>query len=244
MTATARADSEVMGSAVENAHLPELVRSYLARSLPLDGGVLASVRVQQTGEMWKKPGARPLRFEAVEDFVVDRVGLSWRARFPIVGPLALTVVDEFAEGDGQLRVSLLGIPLQTQKGAETAVGEAMRYLAELAWAPQAIAANRELEWRAVDERTVEVACEVATARVAVRWEFNDAGDLVGATGVRPFSVAKTFVPRPWGGDFGEYASFAGTRVPTFGEAWWELPEGRFVYWRGRVTALELIGTAS
>ena len=118
MTATARADSEVMGSAVENAHLPELVRSYLARSLPLDGGVLASVRVQQTGEMWKKPGARPLRFEAVEDFVVDRVGLSWRARFPIVGPLALTVVDEFAEGDGQLRVSLLGIPLQTQKGPE------------------------------------------------------------------------------------------------------------------------------
>jgi hypothetical protein len=42
----------------------------------------------------------------------------------------------------------------------------------------------------------------------------------------------------WGGDFGQYASFAGIRVPTRGEAWWELPEGRFVYWRGRVTALE------
>jgi hypothetical protein len=39
---------------------------------------------------------------------------------------------------------------------------------------------------------------------------------------------------------GEYASFAGTRVPTFGEAWWELPDGRFVYWRGRVTSLELL----
>jgi hypothetical protein len=35
--------------------------------------------------------------------------------------------------------------------------------------------------------------------------------------------------------------FGGTRVPSFGEAWWELPEGRFVYWRGRITALELIG---
>ena len=25
------------------------------------------------------------------------------------------------------------------------------------------------------------------------------------------------------------------------EAWWDLPDGRFVYWRGRVSALELAG---
>lgn len=30
-------------------------------------------------------------------------------------------------------------------------------------------------------------------------------------------------------------------MPAFGKAWWELPEGRFVYWRGRITTLELIG---
>lgn len=71
-----------------------------------------------------------------------------------------------------------------------------------------------------------------------------AGDPVGATGVRPFTVGKTFVPTPWGGDFGDYASFAGTRVPTLGEAWWELPEGRFVYWRGRVTGVELIAAGA
>lgn len=63
-----------------------------------------------------------------------------------------------------------------------------------------------------------------------------------ASGMRPFPSGRTFVPRPWGGDFGEYAS-AGTRVPAVGEAWWELPEGRFVYWRGRTVALELIGAA-
>jgi hypothetical protein len=153
----------------------------------------------------------------------------------------MTVVDGFAHGAGQLRVSLLGIPLQTQTGPETNVGEAMRYLAELDWAPHAIAANRELEWRDVDEHTVEVICDVAESRAAVRWEFDDAGDFVRATGVRPFPVGKTFVPRPWGGDYAEHTDFAGTRVPSFGEAWWELPEGRFVYWRGRLTALELLG---
>jgi hypothetical protein len=87
-----------------------------------------------------------------------------------------------------------------------------------------------------------VQCDVVAAKAAVR-EFNDAGDLVRATGVRPFPIGKTFVPRRWGGDFGEYTDFAGTRVPSFGEAW-DLPEGRFVYWRDRVTALELLGAES
>jgi hypothetical protein len=203
--------------------------------------VPTTVRVQQTGEMWKKPGARAMAFQATEDFAVCRVAFSWRARFPIVWPLAMTVVDRFADGAGQLRVSLLGIRLQTQTGPETTIGEAMRYLAELAWAPHAIAANRELEWRDVDEGTIEVQCDVAAAKAAVRWEFNDAGEFVRATGLRPFPIGKTFVPRRWGGDFGEYTDFAGTRIPSFGEAWWELPEGRFAYWRARITALEPVG---
>ena len=154
----------------ETAPLPELVRGYLARSLPPHPTVPVAVRVHQAGEMWKKPGARATAFQATEDFAVERVAFSWRARFPIVGPLAITVVDGFGDGGGQLRVSLLGIPLRTQTGPETNVGEAMRYLAELAWAPHAIAMNRKLEWRDAGERTVEVACQVDVATVAVRWE--------------------------------------------------------------------------
>jgi hypothetical protein len=158
------------------AHLPALVRIYLSRSLPPTVQLPDAVRVHQTGEMWKKPGARAMPFRATEDFAVERISFSWRARFPIMGPFAMTVVDWFSDGTGQLRVSLLGIPLQTQTGPETSVGEAMRYLAELAWAPQAIAANRDLEWRDVDERTVEVGCDVGAVRATVRWEFNGAGD--------------------------------------------------------------------
>jgi hypothetical protein len=152
----------------------------------------------------------------------------------------MTVVDGFADGVGQLRVSLFGIPLQTQTGPETNVGEAMRYLAELAWAPQAIAANHKLRWRDVDERTVEVECDVSEGKASVRWEFDAGGDLVRATGVRPFPVGKTFELTRWGGDFGQYQDFGGTRAPAFGEAWWELAEGRFLYWRGRITALASI----
>ena len=224
--------------------LPRLVRDYLARSMPTEAAAPASVRVRQTGRMWRKPGGRAMPFRATEDFAVDRVAFSWRARFPIVGPLAMTVVDGFADGAGRLRVSLLGIPLQTQTGPETSVGEAMRYLAELPWAPQAIAGNRELEWRDVDERTVEVACGVGETKAELRWEFDGEGDVIRATGVRPFPDGKTFVARRWGGDFREYEMFGAARIPAVGEAWWELPEGRFVYWSARITGLELVGRSA
>jgi hypothetical protein len=227
----------------EGAHLPGLVQTYLARSLASDRVFATTVRVVQVGEMGKRPGARPMRFRATEDFAVDRLAFIWRARFPILGPLTLSVVDEYASGAGELRVSLFGLPLQRQRGPETTLGEAMRYLAELAWAPQAIAQNRELDWREVDERTVEVSCDVGGTRAAVRWQFDAAGDFVRATGTRPYPTGKEFVPRTWGGDFADYSSFAGIRVPAFGEAWWELPEGRFAYWRGRIRAVELLDDA-
>ena len=144
------------------------------------------------------------------------------------------------DGIGRLRLSLLGIPLRTSTGPETNVGEAMRYLSELPWAPHAISANRDLFWRAVNARTVEVSMSLGGSTAAVALSFDDAGDIVRATGTRPFQVGRAFVPTPWGGDFSNYESFNGIRIPTYGEAWWELSEGRFVYWAGHITALQLV----
>ena len=104
---------------------PELVRSYLERAL---SGAPTPRRVQitQEGRMRQKPGGRELRFTATERFDVERVGFTWRARFPLLGPLALEVTDAIAGGDGALEVRLAGVRLQRQRGPETARGEALR----------------------------------------------------------------------------------------------------------------------
>ena len=74
-----------------NARLPDLVRSYLLCALRTDRPLPALVRVTQTGELWRQPAARRMPFQATEDFVVHPVAFAWRARFPIVGPLAMEV---------------------------------------------------------------------------------------------------------------------------------------------------------
>lgn len=217
--------------------VPDAIRAFATRGVRGDGTLPRQVRVEQTGEMWQHPGARPLRFTAVEEFAVTEVAFTWRARFPIVPLVSVHVRDGYGAGRGRMDASVLGVPVMRRRGPGIALGAGLRYLAELPWVPHALLANRELEWVELHGHSVEVATCVGTARVAVRLELDEAGDVVAARAdERPRDGD---VPRPWGGVFADYAVVGGVRVPTSAEVSWDLPAGRFVYWRGRVTGLSL-----
>ena len=187
--------------------------------------------------MRKAPKGRALRFTATQSLAVERVAFSWRARFPIAGPLAMTVVDEFSDDEGSLVVRLLGCPLQRQRGPETSIGEAVRYLAELPLVPWAIAHNADLEWDGIDDRAAEVTAIVRGERLAVRFDFDAEGDIRRASaGSRAIRRDGAWVRTAWGGGFRDYQTLGGIRIPTRAEAYWDLPEGRFVYWTGTITS--------
>lgn len=214
--------------------MPPLVERFVERNAPRASDSTAVVRFRQVGEMQLKPG-RWVRFAAEQEASVERVEFSWRARFPLARLLALRVHDWYRSGDGGLEVRLLGLPVKRVRGPEVARGEAVRYLAELPWFPQACVRNRELEWREVDGETVEVATEVGSSRAAVRLQFDDAGDVVAASAdARPRAVGKQTVDTPFRGEFRDYGIVGGARVPTAAEVRWELPDGPFAYFRCRL----------
>jgi hypothetical protein len=213
-----------------------LAAGYLARALPDPETAPLQVRLTQEGQMWQKPKARPRRFTATQHIAVDRVAFSWRARFGF-GPFALAVADGYSHGHGTLAVRMLGRTLQHEEGVETSVGEAMRYLAELPWAPAAMAANGALAWRTCDACTAEVAAPAEPGAPAVTFEFDGVGDIIRASSeARPLRQDGVWVPTPWSGDFSDYRELGGMRMPTSAEVGWDLPGGRFVYWRARVTS--------
>lgn len=218
--------------------LPDLVRRYAEQALPEGTSGATEVRIEQVGEMTLKPGAPPRRFTAVECFKVDRVAFSWRARFPLLGPLAMHVVDSYAGGEGGIEVRIFGVPVQRSRGAALAQGQALRYLAELPLVPPAVRANSELDWREVDERTAEVGTRIGAQRVAVRLGFGEDGEVLETVAQRPRAEAGNAVT-PWIGTYSDYALLGGVRVPTRAEVRWELPDGPFTYWRGTITAVEL-----
>jgi hypothetical protein len=222
--------------------LPALVRRYVDRAAPAGLAVAQKVRITQVGEMWQKPGGRPLSFEAVEELAVHEVAFTWDARMKLAPLLFLRVVDRLVAGEGLLEARLLGlVPVMRQAGEELSEGEALRYLAELVWVPHAMTSNQRLEWRELDAEAVEVATQVGGSRAAARIDFDRDGDIAGASALaRPRLVGKQTVLTPWAGSFGEYAVVGGIRIPTRGEVRWELADGPFTYWRARVTSLEAI----
>jgi hypothetical protein len=187
-----------------------------------------------------KPG-RWLPFRATQDLSAQRVEFAWRARFRLAPLVSLRVVDWYRGGEGGLEGRVWGlVRVLRARGPETARAEAARYLSELAWVPHAMVANEELEWRELDDTTVEVATRVGSCRAAVRLHFDADGDIAGVSAeARPRLEGGRTVERPFCGGFGEYRELGSVRVPTTAEVAWELPDGSFPYFRGRVTSLEL-----
>jgi len=220
--------------------VPQLVSAYRTRALPDHGAASGQVELVQEGLMWSGPGARPRRFTAMQHSAVDQVAFEWRARFRFARVVSLEVVDAYAGGEGSLEIFLLGRRLQQQRGPETSAGEALRYLAELPWVPQAICANRQLRWRAVDERHAEVHLE-GEPGLRVTFEFDADGDIVSARSTaRSLRRKGRWLNVPWKGVFSEYREVGGMRMPTLAEVSWELAEGPYVYWRGRISAARVL----
>jgi len=218
-----------------STRLPPLIQRYLERAVPGGPPYPRHVRTRQEGEMCLKPGGRWKRFTADQDFDADKTFFEWRSRLPLVGPLAIDVVDRVEDGHGELRAKVFGIAVMAAEGPDTDVGELMRYLAELPWNPGAIALNEALEWKQIDDHTVEVRCIEGDAEATVLLLFGDDGDIHRTCAVRPRNAEEPAVP--WGGDFGDYRDVGGLRIPTTAEVWWDLPQGRHEYFRGRVTSL-------
>jgi hypothetical protein len=225
------------------ADVPDIVSRYVERNVASDTLHRQRVRFSQVGEMQLKPG-RWSPFRAEQEVAVEAVAFIWRATFHPVPFVPLRVRDWYRGGAAGLDARLWGLPVVHASGRQVARGEAIRYLVELPLAPHAMALNTELEWRAVDESTAEVATLAGGVRVIALLHFDDAGDIVAAsTEARPRMVGKQVVDTPLRGVYGEYREFDGARVPATAEVSWLLPDGRFTYFRCRVTEWSVENTA-
>jgi hypothetical protein len=220
--------------------LPDIVRHYVERNVPPAVLNAPRVRFSELGEMQLRPG-RWSPFLAEQEMHADRLEFAWHANFRTAPLVSLRVRDWYRAGAAGLDVRLWGIPLVRASGEDVARGEAMRYLAELVWVPQAFVSNRALEWREVDESSVDVATRVGRVRVAVTLRFDEAGDIAAMSAERPRRVGKQVIDTPWSGAFGNYRELDGVRLPTTGEVAWLLPDGLFTYFRCTLTAWSATG---
>jgi hypothetical protein len=194
------------------------------------GGVVA---LRQQGRMWSAPGARPMTFEARQTASASRVDYLWRAR---IGPGRLvTAADYHVAGVGGLEVKALGVLSLAHQvgGPEMAQGEALRYLAELPWNPDAILMNRDLAWTVVSSSTLRVALGAAAITFILDKDGLPQSMSAPSRGYLDKGRVRSL---PWQGRFSRYQRLAGRMLPTKGEVAWVIDGIEFIYWRADVTA--------
>jgi hypothetical protein len=215
--------------------IPEIVRAFAERSgARLDGPKV--VLAHQRAEMRLAPNQKFFPIEASQLSGTRDPGFVWEATARLAGIVPMRVIDSFAAGRGWLGVRIAGaIPMANATGPENDKGEMMRFLAEMAWNPDAILNMTALHWRQIDDRTVDVLSATKGGTATVRLRFDADGDLEGIEADdRPYLVGGKSVPMRWIGRFRDYADFGSYRLPSYGEVAWVLPEGEFVYWRGTI----------
>lgn len=180
-------------------------------------------------------------FKARQAIAFDRCDFDWLAR---TGPAGVVSVrDALVDGVGHLHVRGLGfITLARAKpSAELTRGELMRYLAELAWAPDAILRNVNLRWREAGSDQLVVGAGSGERAAEITLSLDGDGRIAEAFAPdRGALVDGVTVPTPWRGVFSDYRFHDGVWLPFSGEVSWEQPSGAFTYWQGRIETWERV----
>jgi hypothetical protein len=217
------------------AALPLEVRDLAARLGARGDPALSVVTLRQRGTMRDPPAGRAMRFTARQTICLRHSAFTWRAS---TGPFgSMSVTDAFKDETGVLEVRALGLVrvAGASGGAALAKGEVMRYLAELAWAPDAMLVNPSLVWTVVDSRTLRVGAGHGEARGEVELRLDEHGriDCISAND-RPRKEGTVFVERAWVGRFFDYQLHHGRWLPFAGEVGWVLDGQTAIAWRGTI----------
>lgn len=112
----------------------------------------------------------------------------------------------------------------------------MRYLAELAWAPDAILRNQSLRWRDLDGGQLVVSAGEGDRRAEVEITLDQEGRISQVFAAdRPRAVGDGFEPSAWRGTFGGYRWTKGRLIPMSAEVGWVGLSDCEPVWKGRVT---------
>ncbi|MBP1805756.1 DUF6544 family protein [Rubellimicrobium aerolatum] len=222
--------------------LPPLVAGF-ARRAGATGTARAAI-LTQSARLRLRQGGLFSAYATRQTVALGRPGFAWDAR-RAWGPLTwLRVLDAYVEGEGRLEARLLGaFPVARAGGPDAALGEALRYLAELPWFPDAILGNPSIRWRETGDHRVEAALDTPAGRAAVTFGFDAAGDIATMDSpARPSIGTDGTVARlDWRGRFSDYGIVGPRRLPRRGEVGYAYPSGFETYFEGEVRTCRLTG---
>jgi len=217
--------------------LPPAAARYFRFALTEGQPLVRTAMIEHAGTFLMKLGGRRSRFTSRQFFSARRPAFVWDARIQMVPLVPMMVRDSYLAGRGAILGRMGGlVTMVNQAGApELASGALMRWLAEAVWFPTALLPSNGVEWEAGEDGTARATIRDGGASATIEMHVGESGQVERIRADRYRDDQGVSVLTPWSVRVREYGRVSGMMIPLAGEVEWSLPEGRLVYWRGRVT---------
>jgi len=222
------------------AHLPAPVRRYLARTGAIGLPQVQRFRVAMDADMFRKPGAAPLRSRAVQYSFLAEPARLFFLRSRMLG-LPVRVFHDYGRERARMQVRVASLyDLSDVSGEELAAAETVTVLNDVCVMAPSLLVDPRFGWEAIDEGSARVSFRNGRHRVSALLLFDQAGDLVNfvsddRAALQDDGTLKRF---RWSTPLSGWRDFGGRRLPGRGEAIYHYPEGPFTYGVFQIRSIE------
>jgi hypothetical protein len=218
--------------------LPNPVQRYMVHTGVVGSPWIETVRLKQAGKFRQGPDRPWMPVTAEEFYTTDPPSLLWNARFKVAGLPILRARDKYESGRGHMFGKLVGlVTVFDISGEELDQATMMRYLNEMMWFPTAFL-GENISWKDIDEHSAQVTFSDHGKSVSARVFFDKAGRLTNFTTMRYREIGGEFSLDRWSTPIVGYGEHAGLKLPTRGQAVWNLASGDLPYADLEITDIE------
>ena len=220
--------------------LPDPVQKWLIRSNLTGRNVIYKVKLKQLGEMRTTMTGNWMPVEAEQWFNTVKPGFIWITDVKAAPGIHLAGRDKYTDGKGHMLIKLLSLFAVTDAaGREIDQGAMLRYLAEIAWFPDA-ALNSYIKWEQVDSTSARATMTYGDITASGLFMFDSNGDLSGFKAKRYYARKDGATLEDWfiQIDPAGFKEFDSVRIPSRCSVTWKLKEGDFNWFRLEITDIK------
>lgn len=215
-------------------HLPEPVQKYLRYVGVIGKEKVYNFRAVTDGQMKMNPDKdewSDIKSEQYNFFDDELTRLFYMKvnmfHIPVLG------LHSYNHTEARMHIKAAGIfTVLDAKGEEMRIGDTTTLFNDMCFfAPAALIDNR-IKWEIVDSKTVKAIFENEGCKISALLYFNDKGELINFVSQDRFFTPLDGSPSrkaQWSTPIKNYKEINGLKLPGYGEAVWNFPEGDYCY---------------
>lgn len=232
-------DQELLTNA-DIKHLPLPVQKYLNYVGVIGKPKLQNVRIEFDELMYKKPGASPMISSSVQYNFFKEPSRHFFMKASMMG-IPFRVLHSYSKKEAKMLVRVASLFNAVDiAGKDLTMAETVTVLNDICLLAPAALIHKSISWEKIDSLSSKVIFENGPYKVSAILYFNEKGELINFISQDRLALQDdgTLRKAPWSTPIRDYKEYNGIKLPSYGEAIWNYPEGDYIYGKFNLKKVE------